>query len=411
MVLVASVHAGAGDGGLVLVGADACETIDHLPTHGVAVSPEGDRVARLVRAGEDHHEPTSLLISDRAGVLLLRRVPVVDPHSLLWTQAGIIAVSTGTNSILWFDDTGAVLREWSPGGVGDCWHLNTLGLLGGRLVSSAFGRFAETLQWKRDGTAGHGIVYDVEAGAVVLDGLSAPHEALRVDDRWFVCNSGTGSLLTVEPDGTRRSLPLRGWARGMARQGRSLFVGVTPLRDSGEHAARVATIDLDHFAEVSSVTLPGSNVFALVELDEALLEGIRLGARLTSSMASPSVAVQGPLDERDCVAELRLVEARRDRSDETVVTAIVVNRGRRSFASVGSHPVYIGVRQRDDGGGFADVHRVHLPLPVGAGRSQELTFVLPELPLPGAPVNLCLLQEGVRWFDSVSPAAACDLHV
>lgn len=154
--------------------------------------------------------------------------------------------------------------------------------------------------------------------------------------------------------------------------------------------------------------IPASNIFSLVQISELLVEGLRAGSRLTSSMASPDVSIDEPLGPRDCAVDLVITDIRNEGGMEIVVTVQVRNRGYRALSSQGRFPVFVGVRQRC-GSECTDVHRVHLPSAILPGRSAEITFTLPNLPGDDGVTNLCIVQEGVRWFDTVSPNASCDV--
>lgn len=409
--LIATVHAKRdASGGMIAVDAHGCEVIDTVPSHGMAVSPQGDRVARLTRTGGEGGL-THLMISDRDGLVLSRRVPVVEPHSLLWTIDGLIAASTGTNSLIWFDETGNTTRSWSPGGDGDCWHLNCLTTHGGHVLVAAFGMFGAHRAWTQLDGAGQGLVYDVDAGTVVLGGLHCPHDVLRLGERWLVCNSGDGEVIRIDAsdpdDWTAQRTQLGGWTRGLVVVGDRFAVGVTPRRSSDSTRARVAFVDEDSLDEVDSIEIPAPNIYALAMLDEDLVEGILRSSRMTSMMSAPDTFVDGPLDAADCDAEVRVLAV--DRTlDHALVDVVVTNRGTRTYASVGTHPVHLGVRGRTDDATL-DLDRHPLPRPIRPGRS--LTFSI-DVATSGRVIDelhLGLVQDQVRWFDEVAPAATASI--
>ena len=72
---------------------------------------------------------------------------LADPHDLAWDGELLVAVSTLGNAVLWIDSKGVVVRRWSPPGTGDCWHLNGVAVHEGRVLVTAFGRFARHREW------------------------------------------------------------------------------------------------------------------------------------------------------------------------------------------------------------------------------------------------------------------------
>src|SRR5207249_8300608 len=109
-----------------------------------------------------------------------------------------VAVSTMSNTILWISPAGEVTRTWRAEGDGDAWHLNSLFPADGTLVAAAFGRFSKHREWSEGRAAGRGIVFDVETGENVVEGLDCPHDPRLVDRLWLVCNSARNELVAVE---------------------------------------------------------------------------------------------------------------------------------------------------------------------------------------------------------------------
>ncbi len=386
-----------------------CDVIDGWGTTGMSVSPDGTRLARLVRPTENDAQPTLLTVTDRHGPVWSRRVPIVDAHSLLWTEHGLAAASTGANRVEFFDEDGVGTGRWTPGGVGDCWHLNSLVAVAGRLAVSAFGVFSHHREWHDLGPDGHGVVYDVERAEVLVGGLHSPHDPVVTDDGWVICNSGTSEFLRVGPNGeVADRVDLGGWTRGVALHGDHWFVGVTPVRDSDRSSAWIAVVDRERFEQVDEIDTPSTNIFALAVVDGPLLGGLRLNARSASLMVPGPPRLGTPLSADDCAVDLEIVANDPTASSDRQLTVRVTNHGSADLASVGDLPVLIGVRQRFDDS-IDDLGRIHLPFTIRPGRCETFTVVQRAVGLPRVAVELSVMQEGVRWMCDVWPGAATTL--
>ncbi len=152
--------------------------LDHLPSTGLAVSPDRRQVARALWTSDDPQTHGELIVSDATGVLRYLRVDELqEAHGLVWDGEHIVAVSTMRNALLWIDASGAVVRRAQFPGDGDAWHLNCPAWADGRLVTTAFGRHARHRDWAATGAiTGGGVIIDVDTGTTIASGLSAPHD-------------------------------------------------------------------------------------------------------------------------------------------------------------------------------------------------------------------------------------------
>ena len=150
-----------------------------------------------------------------------------------------------TNRLLWVPPAGELVRAWQAPGSGDCWHLNSLVSVEGRLAVCAFGRFGTAREWAADEGAATGVVFDFESGRTLISGLSRPHHPRFVDGFWVVCNSARNELLRIDPvTGTvDNRLALAGWTRGLCVLDDYLLAGESSLRRASPKAtASVAVI-------------------------------------------------------------------------------------------------------------------------------------------------------------------------
>lgn len=265
--------------------------LDHLPSTGLAVSPEGRLVARALWTSDDPQTHGELIVSDATGVLRYLRVDELqETHGLAWDDELIVAVSTLRNTLLWIDGSGAVVRRASFEGEGDAWHLNCPAWADGRLVTTAFGRHDRHRDWATPGAmAGGGVILDVETGELMASGLSAPHDPCRIPGGWLVCDSRTHRLLRLDDDGNvAAEITLGGWTRGLAVDGDVVHVGVSVRRwDGGEGTGSVVTVRLDDLSEVRREALPCDEIFALVLVPERLVAGLEVGFSTNPAREAP----------------------------------------------------------------------------------------------------------------------------
>ena len=171
-------------------------------------------------------------------------------HALLpqtaWTTGGLavsdLAVTTGgpllVSSLLTClavpDERLSMRPVWVPPGVDALrpetrWLLTGVALRDGLAAFvTAAGRSPEPQGW-RDGIEGGGVVVDV-AGDVVATGLTVPRHPRWEGGRLVVADSGTGRLLSVDPDdgGTEVVAGLPGVLGGLTLAGGTALVGHGP---------------------------------------------------------------------------------------------------------------------------------------------------------------------------------------
>jgi hypothetical protein len=272
--------------GIYVLQRGAFETIDRISTTDLAVTPDGSRLARLLWTDDELDTPGEVLIYDEHGVLAYHRVDELhEPHDAIWDGDLLVVVSTLTNTILWLNGSGAVERRWQAPGEGDCWHLNSLTLHRGRLHVSAFGRFDEHRGWLVNASVreDRGIVIDVASARDILNGLTTPHNPTWLDDRWLLCRSATGELLSLNAEGLeidRRMLG--GWTRGLAYDQSRIYVGVSAHRLYGAaegQTASVMALDRTSLEVVDRWALPCREVYSVALVPKPLVTGLRTGFR------------------------------------------------------------------------------------------------------------------------------------
>jgi uncharacterized protein DUF4915 len=375
------------DDGVLLLDRGRVEQIDRLPTTGLAWSG-----SRLARARFDPAETA------RAGELLLygprrldRRLSVAgltDPHDLAWDGELLVAVSTLGNAVLWIDADGCVVRRCEPPGSGDCRHLNGVVVSAGRVLVTAFGRFARHREWAVRARDGTGILFDAASDAVVAEGFSSPHSPREMEGRLLLCDSGRSDLAVLTPKGrVERRVRLSGWTRGVAVDGDHVYVGESVRRGEGGFAT-VAVLTRERLALVDRLELPVREVYDLLALPR--------GTARTLAAPSPPRPPMPALAPSDLHASIHLHELRPLRRGELAdVHCTVTNLRHAPLATAPPHPVSLASIWEPPG------RCLWSPLP-GTIPPGDTAWCTARLLAPDRPgrheLRLALVQEGVAWL-------------
>ena len=117
------------------------------------------------------------------------------------------------------------------------------------------------------------------------------------------------------------------------------------------------------------------------------------------------------------VASLRLLSASRTvlPGEPVVVSAVVVNRTRRSLTSGEPSPVQLALSWRPSGDAnppWREPHRALLPVPVPPHRSRRASGWLRAPSAPGDyELTVTLVQEGVAWLDASRPGGSASTRI
>lgn len=264
---------GQGTGGLVVVHQGEATVVDELDSTGL--SADLGLVFRFLR-GE-----RTLVGYDTDGRVRYRlALPEVrNGHDVRVSGGLIVAVSTGENRIRWYDGFGRQARDWKADGEGDAWHLNCLWPAEGGMYVSAFGAFRNHRDWHNRGEM-CGFVLDLVSGERVMDGLYHPHSPRYIDNRWVVCDSGTGTLVG-QKNGTGRlhRVPLGGYPRGMACDEDHLYVGVSMLRGEGE-VGHIAVLERARLKKVAEIPVPLPEIYEVLVVPDRMARGLLSQRRL-----------------------------------------------------------------------------------------------------------------------------------
>jgi uncharacterized protein (TIGR03032 family) len=148
-------------------------------------------------------------------------------------------VNTRFSCLATLDPEASFVPRWRPPFVtelepSDRCHLNGLGMVDGKpKYVTALGETNEMAGWRSNKAKG-GILMDVDSGAILCRGLSMPHSPRWYGGRLWVCESGSGTLGTVDLNTGRYEAvaAVPGFTRGLDFVGDLAFVGLSQVRES-----------------------------------------------------------------------------------------------------------------------------------------------------------------------------------
>jgi hypothetical protein len=148
-------------------------------------------------------------------------------------------VNTRFSCLATLDPEASFTPRWRPPFVSelepsDRCHLNGLGMVDGRpKYVTALGETNTPAGWRANKARG-GILMDVDTGEILCRGLSMPHSPRWYGGRLWVCESGSGTLGTVDLNTGRYEAvaAVPGFTRGLDFVGDLAFVGLSQVRES-----------------------------------------------------------------------------------------------------------------------------------------------------------------------------------
>ncbi|WP_051536178.1 TIGR03032 family protein [Marinilabilia salmonicolor] len=183
-------------------------------------------------------------------------------HDMEFVNGKLLAVNTQFSSVSEIKSESNFVSVWQPPFISDlqpedrC-HLNGMAVAGGQIkYLTALGQGDQPHQWRESKMNG-GVLMEYPSGKIILDNLSMPHSPRVYDDELYLLNSAQGELIKVDPRHKSYEVivSLGGFARGMARYGDYLFIGVSKLRHNSPVFADLP-IAKTSFAGVIAVYLP-----------------------------------------------------------------------------------------------------------------------------------------------------------
>jgi uncharacterized protein (TIGR03032 family) len=162
----------------------------------------------------------------------------LDVHELAYDARGLVFANTRFNGLARPSSRARFRRSWSPWFMRepkprDCCHLNGVGVRNGRVaLVTAFCTGGEPGSWRSGQRFSSGVVLDIREERVAVAGLCMPHSPRWYVRRWWLCNSGEGTLCTFDPTtgACSPATALPGFTRGLAFVGGHALVGLSRIR-------------------------------------------------------------------------------------------------------------------------------------------------------------------------------------
>ena len=163
----------------------------------------------------------------------------IHSHDIAFSGLQVWFVNTLFSCLCTLQPTLSFLPHWKPPFISvisaqDRCHLNGLAIADGRpRYATALGQ-TDTPEGWRPGKASGGCLIDIPNNVVVASGFSMPHSPRIYQGRIWLLDSGTGRLVTVDPQsGTSETVAvLPGYTRGLAFSGPYAFVGLCKIRET-----------------------------------------------------------------------------------------------------------------------------------------------------------------------------------
>jgi uncharacterized protein (TIGR03032 family) len=148
-------------------------------------------------------------------------------------------VNTRFSCLATLDSEASFTPRWRPRFItelepSDRCHLNGMGMVDGKpKYVTALGETNEMAGWRPNKARG-GVLMDVDSGEILCRGLSMPHSPRWYGGRLWVCESGSGTLGTVDLNTGRYEAvaAVPGFTRGLDFVGDLAFVGLSQVRES-----------------------------------------------------------------------------------------------------------------------------------------------------------------------------------
>lgn len=188
-------------------------------------------------------------------------------HDLAFGAEGLWAVNTRFSCLSLIDDRFSFQPRWRPPFISDltpddrC-HLNGLAMDGGEPVYvTGLGETDTGGGWRENRLAG-GFLMHVKSREMIARNLSMPHSPRIYDGNLFFLNSAAGELMRVDPASGVCEVVNRlpGFARGMARCGDYLFVGLSKIRAKHMFSDMPVAKEGQNFAGIILVHLPSGRL-------------------------------------------------------------------------------------------------------------------------------------------------------
>jgi uncharacterized protein (TIGR03032 family) len=185
----------------------------------------------------------------------------VNAHDLAFGRRGLYFVNTRFNGLARVSEAKRFVHCWLPPFIStmvrqDRCHLNGLGMVAGRPgLVTAFCETDEHNDWRKEDRFTSGVLIDISRREIVARGLCMPHSPRRYHGKWWLCNSGCGSLSQFDPmtGECREFCSLPGFTRGLHFVGKYALVGLSKIRP--EHILDAPPVRARHEDLIAGVAL------------------------------------------------------------------------------------------------------------------------------------------------------------
>lgn len=164
---------------------------------------------------------------------------MINIHDIAWGNEGLWVVNSTFSCLATMSPSHSFVARWKPSFITelapeDRCHLNGMALKDGKpKYVTTFNRSNSRDSWTTK-DKNNGILMDVDTEEILIDGLVMPHSPRYHNGKVYVCNSGRGTLLELDPV-TRKItelFKLQGFPRGINFIGPLMFVGLSKTRKS-----------------------------------------------------------------------------------------------------------------------------------------------------------------------------------
>ena len=207
-------------------------------------------------------------------------------------------VNTRFSCLCTLDADTSFRPRWRPNFISalapeDRCHLNGLAMVDGKpRWLTALGETDGEQGWRAN-TKNGGIVIDYETRDVIVRGLSMPHSPRWYRDRFWILESGKGSLATIDLASGKVETVARlpGFTRGLDFVGPLAFVGLSQLRETNPLTdIPITEENIDRMSGVWVVNIETGETIALLKFGDAVQE-------LFAVQAIPNVVYPDIVDE------------------------------------------------------------------------------------------------------------------
>jgi uncharacterized protein (TIGR03032 family) len=163
----------------------------------------------------------------------------IQAHEMGFSGGELWIVNTLFSCLCTLDNQFSFVPRWRPPFItrlapDDRCHLNGMAIHNGKpKYVTAMGETDSAGAWRNDKTHG-GCLIDVDSGDVIARGFAMPHSPRVHLGQIWLCDSGRGALVRVDPrDGSVSTVArFPGYTRGLAMLGTLAFVGLSRIRET-----------------------------------------------------------------------------------------------------------------------------------------------------------------------------------